>query len=404
MWARGGTAPRHKEQPRQNRRPPPAGPWGQRGTGQVRGEWERVGSGGTGPAVQWHLKTWSFISREIRSLCWVWGRWGHGVTEAQSRQAGQEPSLWPRPTGVDGGSGQGSRRQAAKRGLCAEGRAGRVFTAGSAGARSGREQVEGRSLPHGPGEDVQRAQVRGRPGVHFVPVEMSTCYPAVEKGVRSDPVTRSDMSSIQVCEARRCQRSERTVTGAGGGPRGCGRPRRRVRDGRGGAVRGDGQATGEAAVKVALAGPMARRAPDEGGCRDPERSTWCCRGSPWAGQGGTSPRALARHSRLRWLHGDGGSAVSGLAVTRHAPGAAPSRPRTFHHFLLPPPRRQRRPPPWTEADRGGAAAPLGQRPLVGGYSLGPAGRDEAADLGTLRRVRPLRSRAEAGAGNSRGWA
>lgn len=223
--------------------------------------------------------------------------------------------------------------------------------------------------------------------------------------MRSDPGTRSGMSSIQVCEARRCQRSERTVTGAGGGPRGCGTPRRRVRDGRGGAVRGHGQATGEAAVKVALAGPMARRAPDEGGCRGPERSTWCRRGSPWAGQGGTSPRALARHPRLRWLHGDGGSTVSGLAVTRHAPGAAPSRPRTFHHFLLPPPRRQRRPPPWTEADGAGQphpwdngrswgatpwAPPAGMRPLTRAHSVecvhcGPARRPGLETAGGGRR-------------------
>lgn len=83
--------------------------------------------------------------------------------------------------GVDGGSDQGSRWRGRQEGVrfCtrAEGRASRVFTAGSDGARFGREQVEGWSLPHGLEEDVQRAQVRGQPGVHFVPVGMSTCYP-----------------------------------------------------------------------------------------------------------------------------------------------------------------------------------------------------------------------------------
>lgn len=168
-------------------------------------------------------------------------------------------------------------------------------------------------------------------------------------------------------------------------------------------------------MKVALAGPMARRAPDEGGCRDPERSTWCCRGSPWAGQGGTSPRALARHSRLRWLHGDGGSAVSGLAVTRHNQVPRPAGHARFiiSSSRLPEdsgvlPRGQKltgagQPHPWDNGRSWGAtpwAPPAGMRPLTWAHSVecvhcGPVRRPELETAGGGRREPGKEARASA---------
>lgn len=120
--------------------------------------------------------------------------------------------------------------------------------------------------------------------------------------------------------------------------------------------RGDGQAIGEAAVKVALPGRWHGELWVRAGVQRPggpmlglERDGRTARG-PAGGAGGEGgarlgpfrkglPRGAGPgHSRLRWFHGDDGYEESGLTVTRHVPGAAPSMPRTFHH-LLPPPGR-----------------------------------------------------------------